>query len=255
MEEKVLLFVDDAQSFVIKSIMQKLRGLKYLCETTRLSVYEMVEYKDRIDGYVFYNHNEKADFDQAAFQFLKEMCLDKGLKLIAMGTQEKLEELYDSRFAQDQWGEFYKPLNAVQIAEDIDMMIKQTVYDKKKHILVVDDSGTMLNTIKAWLEGPYRVSLVNSATNALTFLSRQTPDLILLDYEMPVCSGAQLLEMIRNNEAISDIPVIFLTGHADADSVKEVLSLKPNGYLLKSTPKEQIERTIFEFFKNQASAK
>ncbi|MDE6213304.1 MAG: response regulator, partial [Lachnospiraceae bacterium] len=74
------------------------------------------------------------------------------------------------------------------------------------------------------------------------------PDLILLDYEMPVCDGRQTLEMIRSDEEIADIPVIFLTNKGDAESVKKVMALKPNGYLLKTMPEQEIKNIISNFF-------
>ena len=106
----------------------------------------------------------------------------------------------------------------------------------------------MLSTIKGWLDEKYRVTPVNSALNAISFLSKERPDLILLDYEMPACSGPQFLEMLRNDPNCSNIPVIFLTGRDDANSVRSVLSLKPAGYLLKSLPKEKIVSEIDNFF-------
>ena len=66
------------------------------------------------------------------------------------------------------------------------------------------------------------------------------PDLILLDYEMPVCDGRQTLEMIRADEEISDIPVIFLTGVNDREHIEMVLALRSAGYLLKPPVKERL---------------
>ena len=66
------------------------------------------------------------------------------------------------------------------------------------------------------------------------------PDLILLDYEMPVCSGAQFLEMLHSEPQTKNIPVIFLTSRSDEETVKKVIELGPQGYLLKSQPKEKI---------------
>lgn len=81
------------------------------------------------------------------------------------------------------------------------------------------------------------------------------PDLILLDYEMPVCSGQQFLEMIRAEVSTSMIPVIFLTAKGDKESVKSVLALKPAGYLLKTMAAEQIVESIDNFFeKNKAKS-
>ena len=86
---------------------------------------------------------------------------------------------------------------------------------------------------------------------ALGKLLLQKPDLILLDYEMPACSGKQFLEMLRTDVECDDIPVIFLTGRDDAESVKSVLALKPAGYLLKSLPKEKIIGEVDAFFDRQ----
>jgi len=107
--------------------------------------------------------------------------------------------------------------------------------DQKKTILVVDDSGPMLRTVMGWLENNYTVLLANSAKTALDAINRKKPDLMLLDYEMPIVSGPQLLQMLREDENTSDIPVIFLTARSDTDSVKAVLALRPQGYILKTT--------------------
>ncbi|MCQ2749895.1 MAG: response regulator [Clostridia bacterium] len=74
------------------------------------------------------------------------------------------------------------------------------------------------------------------------------PDLILLDYEMPVCSGAQFLEMLHSEAQTKDIPVIFLTSRSDEETVRKVLELGPQGYLLKSQSKENIVEAISKFF-------
>ena len=74
------------------------------------------------------------------------------------------------------------------------------------------------------------------------------PDLVLLDYEMPVCDGRQVLEMFRAEEELADIPVIFLTGRNDMESVRKVLSLKPAGYLFKATNPDEIRKNIDMFF-------
>ena len=72
--------------------------------------------------------------------------------------------------------------------------------------------------------------------------------MILLDYEMPVVNGKQTLEMLRWEKSFSDIPVIFLTGRNDPEIVKDLLSLKPAGYLLKSLKPTEIKKYIDAFF-------
>ena len=116
---------------------------------------------------------------------------------------------------------------------------------------MVDDSGTFLHAIKSWLDPIYKVIMVSSAINAISYLATNNPDLILLDYEMPVCSGPELLEMIRADQSNSDIPVMFLTGKGDRESVEKVLSLHPQGYMLKSISRSDMLDTLDEFFLKQ----
>lgn len=114
----------------------------------------------------------------------------------------------------------------------------------KKHILVVDDSPIMLKTLKENLRDDYDIATAISGKVALKFLERRKTDLILLDYEMPEESGPAVLEKIRANDAIKDIPVIFLTGVTDSGKIKEALVLKPQGYLLKPINREKLLEAI-----------
>lgn len=120
--------------------------------------------------------------------------------------------------------------------------------EQKKRILVVDDSDFMRKKMIQLLENDYRVIEAGSSASALQSIVVNRPDLVLLDYEMPVCDGRQALEMIRSEEATASIPVIFLTGRGDRESVKKVMALKPEGYLLKTMPEEDIKKVIDTFF-------
>ena len=110
----------------------------------------------------------------------------------------------------------------------------------KKRILVVDDNGTTLRTMKAMLEDQYEVSIAVSGAQAMTSIGKKRPDLILLDYEMPVCDGKMTLEMIRADEDMRSIPVIFLTAIKDRANIEAVLKLNPAGYFLKPAVKDKL---------------
>ena len=74
-------------------------------------------------------------------------------------------------------------------------------------------------------------------------------DLILLDYGMPVVDGPQILEMLRSDTLTANIPVVFLTGIGTKESITRAMSLKPQGYILKTASKEELLKsleTIFE---------
>lgn len=119
---------------------------------------------------------------------------------------------------------------------------------QKKSVLVVDDSDFMLAMMKKLLENDYEVLTATSGLSAFRSITLSRPDLVLLDYEMPVCKGNQILEMIRSEKEFADIPIIFLTSKVDRESVKGVLDLKPNGYLSKSLAPDLIKKEVDKFF-------
>ena len=83
---------------------------------------------------------------------------------------------------------------------------------------------------------------------AITYIANHKPDLILLDYDMPITPGPQVMEMIRSEFNSSEIPIIFLTGKSDRESIMRVMKLKPQGYLLKTMSRDDIMAAIDNFF-------
>ena len=123
--------------------------------------------------------------------------------------------------------------------------------NRKKQILVVDDEPIILRSIKVWLGDDFHLSLVNSGEMALEFLDMHPVDLVLLDYKMPTMDGPAVLEAIRKDERLSNLPVIFLTANNDRQSVINAMQYKPDGYILKSKSPEEIKSTVVDFFKNR----
>ena len=117
----------------------------------------------------------------------------------------------------------------------------------RKHVLVIDDDPMMLKIVKDHLHDNYDVATAPSGKVAYKFLEKKKTDIILLDYEMPEENGPMVLMKLRQNPELSRIPVIFLTGVADRDKIREVLSLKPQGYLLKPIDKEKLLGTLDKF--------
>ncbi|SFK11945.1 Response regulator receiver domain-containing protein [Succinivibrio dextrinosolvens] len=105
--------------------------------------------------------------------------------------------------------------------------------------------------VRGWLNEDYDVVPVNSGAQALQYLAIHKPDLILLDYEMPILNGPQVLESIRSLENLRDIPVLFLTSVDEKKMVSRAISLKPDGYLLKSYNKNKLLEVIVRFFENK----
>jgi CheY-like chemotaxis protein len=133
-----------------------------------------------------------------------------------------------------------------------DYMEKIGELEKKKNLLIVDDDVAYMRMVRGWLKDDYQVAMANSGMQAITWMAKNPVDLILLDYEMPVMNGPEVLKEIRNTQAIKHLPVIFLTAKDDKESVMKVVSLKPEKYLLKSMPKEKLTGAIDEFFNQKA---
>lgn len=118
----------------------------------------------------------------------------------------------------------------------------------RKHILIIDDDLNTLKTLRYYLQDTYKVTVINSGKVAVDFLLKYMPDLILLDYLMPMFNGAAVLKIIKSREATKDIPVYFLTGQTDRETVIECLSLKPAGYIIKPVAKDALLAKMEEAF-------
>lgn len=104
----------------------------------------------------------------------------------------------------------------------------------------MDDDPSFAGMVRAWIKDQYKVDIVTAGMKAITFLLKNPVDIILLDYEMPVADGPQVLQMLRQDESTKDIPVVFLTGVSTREGVQRVMELKPDGYILKSTTREDL---------------
>lgn len=124
----------------------------------------------------------------------------------------------------------------------------------KKKLLLVDDSEFMLTMLQQLLGEDYELMTATSGLSAFRSITLSRPDLVLLDYEMPVCGGDQILEMIRSEKDFEDIPIIFLTSKVDRESVTKVVRLRPQGYLSKLLSPDLIKKEVDLFFKKKGNA-
>jgi len=87
-----------------------------------------------------------------------------------------------------------------------------------KTIFIVDDNDTNLMTAKTALEGAYKTFALPSAAKMFKLLEKITPDLILLDVDMPETSGFEAMQQLKSDTKLNAIPVIFLTAKNDAET-------------------------------------
>ena len=104
---------------------------------------------------------------------------------------------------------------------------------EKKKIIVVDDNIINLNAARTALISKYDVFTVVSGKRLFEILEKVTPDLILLDIEMPGMDGYEVLRLLKNGVDTVRIPVIFLTAVIDPQSELKGLSLGAIDYITK----------------------
>ena len=102
-----------------------------------------------------------------------------------------------------------------------------------KKIVMVDDSITNLAIARNFLAGKYDIFTMPSGKKLFQLLEKMTPDLILLDIEMPEMDGYEVLEILKSSESTAGIPVIFLTATTDLQSEVKAMNRGAIDYITK----------------------
>jgi len=102
-----------------------------------------------------------------------------------------------------------------------------------KTIFVVDDTETNLFLAENALNRYYFVVAIHSAEKMFSMLEKITPDIILLDVDMPKINGFEAIKILKSKPETKDIPVIFLTSRSGLVDRIEGLSLGAVDYIIK----------------------
>ncbi|WP_027206880.1 response regulator [Butyrivibrio fibrisolvens] len=251
MEKKAIL-IGDSKKFMVKAVVKGLEAEGYevigvnpepdlIKATTGRTPLYIMYLEDPVPGDVM--------------EVLRELIDTDHIMLFLIGSNNEFDSAFEVIPEAKITRKFERPLNVKMLASAMNDLVVHSLLDptsEKKKILVVDDDGVMLRTIKEWLSIKYEVYIANSGMNAITFLANNKVDLILLDYMMPVVSGPQVFAMLRNDPMTKSIPVMFLTAKSDKTSVLKVAALKPEKYLLKSMPPPELVQQINEFFEGRS---
>jgi signal transduction histidine kinase/CheY-like chemotaxis protein/class 3 adenylate cyclase len=111
-----------------------------------------------------------------------------------------------------------------------------------RHILVVDDEPVNLKVLKNHLErAGYHVTLANDGMEALDLLKKDNPfHLVLLDVMMPRISGYEVCQRIRENQLLTELPVIMVTAKNQVNDLVEGLGSGANDYIVKPFSKDEL---------------
>lgn len=115
----------------------------------------------------------------------------------------------------------------------IDLKEIDSIVNEKKKMLVVDDDSEMANYIAHLFEDRFIVHIAYDARKGLEIASEKIPDIIISDINMNDLNGVELCVNIKNDELLSHIPVILLTGSSEAEIRLESLSGGADDYIIK----------------------
>ena len=244
------VIISQSDKFLAKSLVSKLEGFGLYSVYVPADINEIKKQASDMELVVLFMNEELEDMPETLV-YIKDIVQDKDLGLILIGEDYLFESVKKVMSESNITEWFKRPL-------DIDALVKRicsymednTEENKKKTILIVDDDITYMRTVSGWLKGKYHVGMASSGVQAISYLAKNKADLVLLDYEMPIANGPQVLSMLKGDVETDMIPVMFLTSKGDKESVMSVIDLKPADYLLKTIDKETLLNKLELFFKN-----
>ena len=127
------------------------------------------------------------------------------------------------------------------------------MFNEKTKILVVDDMSTMRKIVTNVLRmSGFNKDLIQEAEDgekAWSILESQPIDLIVSDWNMPNMTGIELLRKVRTNGLYKDLPFILLTAENEAGQIKEAISLKVDGYVMKPFKPNDLKAQLVQAYK------
>lgn len=122
-------------------------------------------------------------------------------------------------------------------------MSEQVIWEKKKVCIIDDDPHLREIYFTKFTQEGFQVVVAVDGEEGLRCIRETRPDIILLDLQMPVKNGIEVLQELDTDEVLSKIPVIVLTNIDNEDAFKEVGKFETRFYLIKSltTPQQAVD--------------
>ena len=113
-----------------------------------------------------------------------------------------------------------------------------------KRLLIVDDNAVVQDVLKEFFQDRFEIQLAPNASQALSSIVRQVPDLVLLDVKMPGLDGLSLLRSLRETGVA--VPIFLMTGYDSRQVAQDAMSSGANAYLPKPFDLLHLDRLITE---------
>ncbi len=201
---------------------------------------------------IVYYMDETVGDNPSFLVYLKDLCMEKEKSLILIGKQEEYNEAIKTIPGKCITAWFERPLIMKKFLDAVTEQFSQMMEQKtRKVVLIVDDDVAYMQMIRDWLKDSYQVVMANTGIKAIRWLTTNKADLVLLDYKMPITNGPQIFEMLKSDTETDELPIMFLTGEKNRESVMTAMKLKPTDYILKSIGRDALHNKLDQYFEIQ----
>lgn len=248
MAGKILLIGENPQSFLLKALTKSLEEASYEVHFSfpEKHYLETILNNDDFPEIVILYLERIEDTQSSFFPRIEKIVeKNKSIRLYFIGSTNEINQAYESIDKKHVKNAFERPIDIPTFLKALesgsgdyslsDEVKKLKLDGDKLTILVIDDEVVQLHAMERWLQKNYNVITEKSGTDGIALLKQCKVDMILLDYEMPILSGYEVFCILKNDPETADIPVVFLTGNNESETVRQVVGLNPAGYLLKNT--------------------
>ncbi len=154
-----------------------------------------------------------------------------------------------------------KAISTKKLASEIERIKKRKIVGEKvvsldeyrsikrksapQHLLVVDDDPSTRSVLKRLFEKEgYEVFLAQDATELVQLLESQSIELILLDINLPWVDGFELCKLLKENDDLKNVPVVFISGRKSEMDKKLAFQLGAHDYITKPFNINEITETV-----------
>ena len=205
---KTVAIISPSEGFIVKGIETKLEeiGFEYTFSLDTIDSISMI--KNVADVFVLYLQDE---MDTETLVYIKDMLSELNKRIIIVGEPiefTKVEKVITESLVF-KWLD--RPLDMNLFLRSVELCAFEDIQPTvKKTILIVDDDIFYMRMVYDWLKDDYRIGMASSGLQAIKWLAKNKPDLILLDINMPGMDGYETITKLRAEETeIADIPVVF----------------------------------------------
>jgi putative two-component system response regulator len=122
---------------------------------------------------------------------------------------------------------------------------------EKPVIVAVDDAPDVLKAVHSMLRDTYKVYTIPKPEKLQDVLNKTTPQLFLLDYQMPIISGFDLISLIREHPNHKDTPIIFLTSEGTVDNLTAAVHYGVCDFIVKPVDNDILREKVAKHLANK----